>query len=202
VRQVASLLTRLTRELYTEDGDDDAFDAVTYAANALEWAYLEINGLPAEAAGEHRAADVASAAERPPQTAAEWHAAVKSVRRLEGSVDFDPDELGEAEHGKQPSPADSIRAEAYKYGGALLASVLAVVYSLVARGLTPYHAIGLMTTDSKVYERGLVRKLRSVAQGGELQGMKNPGVDARHQMRCSPMPWRTRTCAGAGCTSS
>ena len=44
--------------------------------------------------------------------------------------------------------------------------------------LTSYRAIGLMTTDNKVYERGLVRKLRSVAKGGELQGIKKPGVDA------------------------
>ena len=54
-------------------------------------------------------------------------------------MDFDPDEvwadLGDGKHDKQPSPAGNVRVEAYKYGGALLASVLAVVYSLVARGL-------------------------------------------------------------------
>ena len=48
--------------------------------------------------------------------------------------------------------------------------------------IASYRAIALLPAVSKLYERGLARRVGAAAATDELQGVENPGVDARHQL--------------------
>ena len=83
----------------------------------------------------------ASAAAREPRGLDEWRQAAASAQRGGGPVDFSTDDVAElagiGKHGKQPSPADGIRAEAIKYAGRRVHAALALVLAFIARGLAP-----------------------------------------------------------------
>ena len=138
------------------------FDVGPHAQRRAELARLARGELPAEAAAEYAGEDPASAAAREPRDLDEWRQAAASAQRGGGPVDFSVGDVAElagvAKHGKQPSPADVIRAEVIKYASRRVHAALALVLAFIAHGLAPEPA------DWQVGSCGTRTKTRACAQ--------------------------------------